>query len=97
MGGSFVIEPFRGQCGLLGHAFKPLDNERVEGAGDEEHVGDRLPIADGDQRAVQAGRSETDGEQDQKRLKLICRLPIARVRDSLVVNEVIAAASAVIE
>ena len=51
--------------------FKPLDNERVEGAGDEEHVGDRLPIADGDQRAIQAGRSEANGEQDQKRLKLV--------------------------
>ncbi|MDR6305348.1 hypothetical protein GGQ85_003070 [Nitrobacter vulgaris] len=97
MGVSFVKEPFRGQCGLLGHAFELLDNERVEGAGDEEHVGDRLPIADGDQRAVQAGRSEADGEQDQKRLKLVCRLPIARVRDRLVVNEVIDAASAVIE
>ena len=74
-----------------------MDDERIKGAGNEEHVGDRLPVAEGDQYAVQAGRAEAKCEQDQKRLKLVCRLPIARVRDRLVVNEVIAAASAVIE
>jgi hypothetical protein len=36
----------------------------AEGPGDNENV-DRLPVADGDQRAVQTGRSEAE---DQKLL-----------------------------
>ena len=33
----------------------------MEGPDDNENVGDRLPVTDGDQRAIQAGRSEADG------------------------------------